>query len=201
MNVPALKPESPTTTGIPMDEGGAPPPPHPSPPEAMTKHERYSLLVAIVALVLEIGGFIFVIVTLHQNTKALQRTVYVNASFWVIDLDKSFIQKPELRPYFYDNVPVKPGDKHYAEAVIMAELVVDTMDAFLEHRLGTGQNVHEGWINWMKEMLNQSPILRTYMAEHDSWYATGKFYQVVYKEWLDEEGKKKLSSPPSAGNP
>ena len=151
----------------------------------MTKHERWSISVSLIGLATQILGFCLVIYSLHQGAAVFQRGVYQNANTWIFDLDKAFIEKPYLRPYFYDGKTIDPGDKTYPDAVAMAEFTLDTLQAFLEHRMGSGAAIHEGWTNYMYDAFDRSPLLRNYIKERKRWYEPGQLYN-IYLQWVQD---------------
>jgi hypothetical protein len=137
--------------------------------------------VSILQLVVSIAGFLLVITSVRQAAETLERSVYSNATDWVLGLDRVFIERPHLRPYFYNGEAIAPGHDDFDEAVAMAELVADTLEAVWEQRFASrGKQPIEGWENWMMEMVDQSPLLRRHLSDHRSWYEEGGFYQRIY---------------------
>lgn len=48
---------------------------------------------------------------------------------YVMTLDKLFIDSPELRPYFYEQLPVPDGEPARSRVLATAEMIVDLADA------------------------------------------------------------------------
>lgn len=175
--------------------------------EEMKFFERWTLIVQILTFVVGLA----VILQLHQGHVEIQHEVYVNANDWMLDLDKAFLEKPELRPYFYDNITIETNDKSYFEALAMAEYELDAFDSFLNHRfVEQHKPVQESWKNSMIFCFNHSPILRSYIRDHIDWYnKNGALYDSVYKDWYatnqpaqSKTGSSTTNSPtPATGFP
>jgi len=102
---------------------------------------------------------------LWQGWTEIQDSKYVSANSWTIDLDKAFLDKPELRPYFYENAAFTTNDTNYEEVMAMSEYMLDTLDSFVNHRFVTEKKpVQQSWKNWMFFCFSNSPALRYYVA-------------------------------------
>ena len=171
-----------------------------TPSAPMTRYERWSLIVSIIGIVIQILAFAWVIITLRESDYSFKRGVYGSAATWIFDLDRAFIEKPYLRPYFYDGKTIEPGDKKlHEEALAMAEYMSDTFEIFLTHRFKAEHaEPDKAWLNWMDSTLNNSPILQEYLTSHETWLdSKDPFFNRVYLKW-----KQHPSAPtPSPADP
>jgi hypothetical protein len=149
----------------------------------MNRLEGWSLAVSIL-------GFAAVIYTIHDAAKVWKADVYSKASPWILDLDKTFVEHPELRAYFYKdgtNPPVyeiPETETNRAQVLAMSEYILDTYDAFLAERSKYGDvTLASDWTTWMSDTFNDSPSLVRYIEMHKSWYLTGETYKQVYMPW------------------
>jgi hypothetical protein len=149
----------------------------------MSKFDRWSLAVSIL-------GFAAVIYTIHDAAKVWRADVYSKASPWVLDLDKTFVEHPEWRRYFYKDGTNQPvlvwtiSETNRAQVYAMSEYILDTYDAFLAERSKYGDvTMASDWTAWMGDTFNDSPSLVYYIEMHKSWYLTGETYKQVYMPW------------------
>ena len=79
-------------------------------------------------------GFVVVVWNQVQSRTVARDGIYAKASDWTFDLDKVFVQYPELRPYFYANKDIDEKDPVYPRALAVAEYTADTMDSVLAQK-------------------------------------------------------------------
>lgn len=154
--------------------------------------------IDISMLVVTTLGFFAACWTISDTAKAFRGSIYSSASPWIFDIDKVFIENPDLRPYFYADYRRAPiyftrrdlkspeAEKAYLKTCAMAEYILDTFDSYLSTRTKFGHDTladEEGWKQWMRDTFRASPVLVRYMEEHMSWYADGELYKQVYKDW------------------
>lgn len=138
------------------------------------------------------AGFALTIYMIYDAAEAFKSSNYSNASPMILDLDKEFVEHPELRPYFYQDgtnqvVRANPGDTNYVQVMAMSEYMLDTFDSFLAQRVRYGhQKIDTDWTDWMKDTFSHSPTLAHYMKEHKNWYKSGELYK-VYQEWVHKD--------------
>ena len=143
-------------------------------------------------MIISILGFAAgVIYTIRDAAKVWRADVYSKASPWVLDLDKAFVEHPELRVYFYKDGTNQPvytvpdTETNRAQVLAMAEYILDTYDAFLAERSKYGDvTLASDWTTWMSDTFNDSPTLVRYIETHKRWYITGEnFYKQAYMPW------------------
>jgi len=171
-----------------------------------SRRVKFSLDFA--GLVVNVLGFGIAIYTLHGAAVAFENQVYTNSAPWFLDLDKAFIDKPELRHYFYrDNTKSEPAnDRLYRpRALAMAEYILDVFDSYLAQRTEYGhQSIPADWTNWMSHTFTSSPLLVRYLEDHKEWYQSGVLYQKVYLKWKVEnftQWAEDMRIPPTTTRP
>lgn len=140
----------------------------------------------LISIVISIAGFIIVILTLKDTENTLTAAdslihagLSSQMSNWTIEIDKSFIQHPELRPYFYDNIPIDTNSGDYRRACNIAELMLDGFDAVMGnqyYKLTVKEK--DMWRKWIFACFKQSPILRQIFDDTRDWYSAeiGEIY-------------------------
>jgi hypothetical protein len=92
-----------------------------------------------------------------------------------LEMDKIFIEKPELRPYFYDGVDIKDDDKNYNLVVAVAEYQIDYFDSAMTQMdyLPEDQDSKEDrdtWNQYFADSFAHSPILCKRINQINRWY-------------------------------
>jgi len=144
------------------------------------KHEdlrikRRQLRVQVASLIVAGLGFLFVVLSLNNNTRSLEATVQNNMLTHVTDLSKLLQENPWAYPYFYENKPVDPKDPHYQELLITAMHFADVLDivTLQSSQYKNQWQKPDAWDRWTCDMLERSPILRQFLREHLGWYGDG----------------------------
>jgi hypothetical protein len=122
---------------------------------------------------------ILVLATLWYIRKqliGLQRTIETATiqSIWTmwLEVDKFFVEHPELKPYFYHALDVDEnitGDMlHRLEST--AELLLDTFAHNYDQKHSFATKGFEWYGNFMKSRYRTQPFLRRFVDEHVDWY-------------------------------
>ena len=85
-------------------------------------------------------------------------------------IHEQFLQKPELRDYFYSGKIVGPDDTKAREVDIIAEMLADF---FQQVHLQLGfmpLKTARGWRAYSMEIVERSPALQAYLLANATWY-------------------------------
>lgn len=111
---------------------------------------------------------------IQEQTKILRGDAYYKMALLTVEIDKLFIDKPHLKPYFYKNREVEEGCSETERDLIetYAEFTLDTFDALVflakENRIP-----NEDWIEWknaMQDMFKASPAMREFYRNNKHCY-------------------------------
>ncbi|KXK63670.1 hypothetical protein AWW66_01520 [Micromonospora rosaria] len=86
------------------------------------------------------------------------------------ELDKTFIEYPDVRPYFYDGKPVDVDGPTAYRIRAVAELVLDTFEWIWHRQKDLDTNGEDGWRAYIVDMFSSSPALQQHYAGSTSWY-------------------------------
>jgi hypothetical protein len=138
---------------------------------------RGTVIVGIIGIV---GLAVSLIVVAYQ----LRQNSYITASEWTFDIDKVFIEHPDLRPYFYEgkNIEQKEPDAKRYMVTSTAELILDSMDSMLDTHNDSWPD--EGWRTRAEDVFRQSPVLRSRLEERRTWYCRRLYLK--YLDWSKE---------------
>jgi hypothetical protein len=96
--------------------------------------------------------------------------VYQYVPFLMFEIDRLFIEKPELKPYFYGQKPLTVDDPDYNRVMSTAELFVDFMDYVTEVEPALPEYPWDTLKCYFRDLLRTSPALQQYWQKHDQWY-------------------------------
>lgn len=103
---------------------------------------------------------------------SVQRDTYQKFYATVYDLDRHFLEHPELKPYFYADRPLDPSAEDALKQKVesTAEWFSDFFDNLYYHM---DSSPDDGWAEWQRyvqDTFRRSSILRDYVRAHRDWY-------------------------------
>jgi hypothetical protein len=134
--------------------------------EHLVSWEGLSALVTITSLAL-------VATQTMDLRRSVQRDTYQKAYQTVFDLDRLFLDHPELKPYFYSGqtLDAKTDPVLRARVESTAEWISDFFDnLFYNVKLGPNED-WSAWESYIEETFRRSPALRDYVQAHRGWYS------------------------------
>ena len=108
-----------------------------------------------------------------RATQARLATVSQNVSMQMHDINRLFVDRPELKKYFYESAPLSKGDADHDRAMCIAEMIVDFMDNVLTQAPLLEGELSDAWRGYFEWVYQSSPIVRGYWDRHSDWYAAG----------------------------
>lgn len=149
------------------------------------RYKFWHLTIQTVSLIGAVIGVVLVLVSLHKNTKTLRNSVAQNVTGLVTGLDRMFIERPHLYPYFYEDVDPKelrdskdPKERErYREIEAAATMVLDVLDVVNTQSTQFPEewDTPEAWDHWVADEFARSPILCRVLDEHKNWYGPGLY--------------------------
>lgn len=161
-------------------------------------------------LILGILGILILIATVSvyvfqwkEYAKQTRAQVYQNVASEVLNLDRIFIERPYLRPYFYGGET--PSQEHQQEAEALAEMYHDFFDSLDTQKAALPEYPWRNWLYWTATLYRESPVMRRFFRENGWWYAGIDFCRLastVIEEVEgspvpDEDERRRKSIPPS----
>jgi len=127
-----------------------------------------SAVLSIIALVISVISAISATYVAQQSITEANHNI---SRQLFLELDKIFIENPEIRPVFYDDAPspTDPAVFHRSEAV--AEMILDVFIWVWNQRRGLLPSHASDWESYIVEMLTASKFLRQYHRQHPMWHA------------------------------
>jgi hypothetical protein len=151
----------------------------PSPPMEQIRYWERDLFYKKLSLFISLGGFLLIIVGLgfniaqsHRVEKSIRANVQNSVLNHVLTLDKLFMEKPYLIPYFYEGKPIDDKDEKYQEVAATAEMILDIFDLISVQNKSYLEfwDSPEAWDEWVIDTFSTSPILRDTLDRRSNWY-------------------------------
>lgn len=146
--------------------------PEPTNRKRMSHFEIWATIISIFSLAISAGGFWYVYKGLKASDASYATNTYLQTYGWTYQIDKTFINHPKLRRYFYDNKNIKKTDPDYAIAAATAELILDNLDAVLNNKSYFKENMaaKDSWEENTKDYFNRSPIICSIFKENTDYW-------------------------------
>lgn len=129
-----------------------------------------SLGVSAAAFLTAAGSVVVQFRRLRRMEAQTRSGAYLQIERMTFDLAKVFLERPHLRPFFYDGV-ASAADGEDAERVrIVAAMVADFAEFVFEQEKHLDPESIRGWIAWTKYVAGKSPALQAHLQEHLDWY-------------------------------
>lgn len=127
------------------------------------RREEIKLNLEYVKLATSMVGLVLIVLAVLQwraaNIHAVQAVYQHMTKEWSDHL-KMFVEKPALRPYFEDSVPLTAAGDLRQQVLAMAAVRLDAMDAILTFATIQGQSKEiEGWRNTFRAAFRRSVVL------------------------------------------
>lgn len=86
------------------------------------------------------------------------------------ELDKTFVEYPDIRPYFYEGKPADADDPNLQRVRAVAELVLDAFEWIWHRKEELNTEDETGWMNYIADTFFSSPALQQHYASFAHWY-------------------------------
>jgi hypothetical protein len=143
-----------------------------------------------------LGGVIFSVWSLKAATFA---SVYQGIAGQMHDLDRLFVERPDLRPHFYGKKDLPDDERERDRVLATAELIVDFADNFVAQSPLLPSQYTRAYSDYFRDLNRTSPAIRHFWAECGKWYCDD--HDDALKELFGEPGLKDSTSTPAPSRP
>src|SRR5262245_49322913 len=125
----------------------------------------YKRILDTVQAVVVMVGVVVAVQQLIQVRKNSYQTAYDTVSKEWLQMDRYFVEKKELRPYFFEKKPIDPNDSNYAEVDATAHYVLNFVDYAIaaDDQLGPPNSgsfiATKTWHQYLQKTYFNSPII------------------------------------------
>jgi hypothetical protein len=82
-----------------------------------------------------------------------------------------FIERLDLRPFFYDGAEIKGDEVEIQTIRIVAEMMVDFFEHIFLQLSSLGEDTQEGWESYIAKVYNSSPAVQDHIRINGGWYS------------------------------
>lgn len=120
--------------------------------------------------VVTLVGFVLVRNQLRAERRALETQTNWQMYETSISILTVFVEKPELRQYFYDNRPAPTEEPLRSRVLAVAELVADHLESIVLSQDVVEARTNVVWVRYMQGLYRRSPVLRSFLAPENEGY-------------------------------
>lgn len=129
-----------------------------------------SVMIASVALA---ASALATYLSLRLSGRTLTTMSYRSATDLVLELDRVFLDQPQLRPYFYEQAPTPPrGHSEHHRVMAAAEFALDVCECIWDHRHQYSAVDCDAWREWIHNVFLESPTILATYEQNVAWYPT-----------------------------
>jgi len=81
------------------------------------------------------------------------------------------LQDPQLRPFFYDNIPVPLDATILAKLETFSEIVFDFYELIVDEKDFMPAELSQSWKVYLADLYKRSPTLRRHLEMNSKWYS------------------------------
>lgn len=82
-----------------------------------------------------------------------------------------FIDRLDLRPFFYDGAEIQGEEDEVQTINIVAEMMVDFFEHIFLQLPSLGEDTQEGWESYIVKIYKNSPAVREHLRTNGAWYS------------------------------
>ena len=131
-----------------------------------------ALAVALFGNLVLFGSLVILGLQVRQGARATLASVYQAMNDNMLQINRLFIDRPSLRPYFYGEQELtdeSPEERERVEAT--AELFINFIDNVLTQMPLLPSNLAEPWRTYFSGVITSSPVLREFWQRRREWYS------------------------------
>ncbi|MGH6926319.1 MAG: hypothetical protein ACRED5_21530 [Propylenella sp.] len=132
-------------------------------------------LAAVVQALASIAAFVFIIFQVTQINRSIKGATQDRVYAHYTEICKIFLQKPYLRPYFYENKELLEDDPRYPHLRSEIDFMSETILGLIEHAVLQQGNLppdcwENCWLPYANERLRMSAEIKKFFAPNTDWY-------------------------------
>lgn len=128
-----------------------------------------SLTLAFAAAVIAIWQGYLLRKELQQSKRSTDADLYFRVHGAMRELNTFFIDRPELRPYFYENKRLPRSKRELDRLDATAEMLVDLAESVVATGPGLG-GISVDWNRYFAFLYKNSEVLRRHWSENSDYY-------------------------------
>jgi hypothetical protein len=107
----------------------------------------------------------------EASAEATRVSAYLTVASQMIEMDRFFADRPELRRHFYGRITEDGDDLEAHRVQAAAEMIIDFADNTFMHAQHMSVEVSASWKAYFEELISHSPVLREFLRDKRHWYS------------------------------
>jgi hypothetical protein len=130
----------------------------------------------------------------ERSVIAIKSSVYQSFASQLQEIALLFIERPELRKYFYDGSDAPRKEPQATQARALAAVFLDFMDTVAVQVVSIPEQDRDVWFAFFRDLLTTSPVIR------QCWADTAEWYSLDLRRVLGTPGGPAAGTPPRRGS-
>jgi hypothetical protein len=147
---------------------------------------NWASVATVLLVVVQILGFIFVVLQVRGLQKSLHSTAHSNIYARYADTVHYFLENPKLYPYFRQNVSLKdskPAEETASQVRSLCELTTALFEhATLERHNMPHTSWTDCWLPYIRTSYEQSNEMRVFFEDKTNQYYANEYRNVIASE-------------------
>ena len=128
-------------------------------------------VIAAVAVLVNIVGFIFVIRQIKQQSLATRGETYTSLCGLSYDILMMIADRPYLYEFFYNNKELTADYPHRIEVLCCCEMIANYCDNTLTQKENMPRSAWRKWKKFIRQQIEISLVLKGFFEDYAEWYS------------------------------
>jgi hypothetical protein len=124
--------------------------------------------IAGVTSIIVLGSLYFVWRQVKQQAQDSRVELITGMTSLIGSVSQVFIEKPEMRKYFYEGISPSGDEVELAQAI--AVRMADALDHVAAHLDLMSDPTRDAWAEYISGIGERSPVLKSYVRANKKWY-------------------------------
>lgn len=127
-------------------------------------------------------GFAAILYQLRQLDQDMKSNTRTSIYDMAARIKEVFLNRPHLRPYFFDGQAISPDNAHYGEALAVADYYCLYLEQITTQQATIADSDRTAWCKYAYDIYHNSPIIKAYLSDKKQWYSE-PFWKVMAGEF------------------
>lgn len=145
-------------------------------PQSWWRHVTYERVIDGIQAIVLVAGIIIAVYQSLKIREAIDTSTWGSLAAQLTEVDKQFVEHPELVPYFYEGKKIERSDnREYQLAYSLGVLVIDFMDSSIVMGKHIDPEIFEpdNWERFYEYQFRQSPLICDIIIDEADIYGNG----------------------------
>jgi hypothetical protein len=115
----------------------------------------------------------------ERSVLAIRSSIYQSFASQLQEIALLFVDRPELRKYFYDNCEPPEEEPSATQVRALAAVILDLMDTVVVQVIAIPERDRDVWFQFFRDLRASSPAIQ------ERWSETAEWYSVDLRQVLD----------------